>query len=179
MCRSWRRRVLRLVVSRSGLGRDGVSYDGLEGRGRKQLPAARAALTEWGTVASLDALCGRLTYYDDSLALQKRRITKAQRKRPGSPPKGTRNKSAWRDRQKTMFAKTVATLEAQQTGLLENRGEDFDAVRQFAKHWKLPEPPAKNVTSGFTLWQRGAAKELPNTLKPAEAKAGAADSTGG
>ena len=25
--------MLRLVVSRSGLGRDGVSYDGLEGRG--------------------------------------------------------------------------------------------------------------------------------------------------
>jgi hypothetical protein len=146
---------------------------------REHLPAVRAALTEWGTVASLHALCGRLTGYDDSLALQKKRITKAQRQRPGLPPKGTRNKSAWRDRQKTMFAKTVATLEEQQVGLLEKRGEEFDAVRQFAKHCKLPEPPAKNVTSGFALWERSAAKELPTTLKPAEAKAAAADSSGG
>ena len=131
---------------------------------REHLPAVRAALTEWGTVASLDALCGRLTYYDDRIASQKRRITKAQRKRPGSPPKGTRNKSAWRDRQKTMFANTVASLEEQQTRLLEQRGEDFDAVRQFAKHWKLAEPPAKNVTSGFARWQRGAVKDLPTSV---------------
>tara|TARA_R110002072_G_scaffold25443_1_gene84930 strand:+ start:3318 stop:4382 length:1065 start_codon:yes stop_codon:yes gene_type:complete len=134
----------------------------------EQLPAVRTALTEWGTVASLGALCDRLSYFDDSIASQEKRVAKARRKRPGKPPKGLRNKDVWRENQRKRLAKSIATLEAQLVQLLKKRDEEFDTVRQFAKHCKLPEPPAKNVLSGFGLWQRRAAKELATTLKPAE-----------
>lgn len=134
----------------------------------EELPALRAALIAWGTVASLAALCDRLTYFDDSIASQKKRVSKARRKRPGTPPKGSAgSKDVWRRNKKASKAEAIATLEQQLAKLVKKRDADFDAVRQFAKHCKLLEPPAKNSLSAFGLWRRRAAKELPTTLRPA------------